>query len=100
MMEGGGRDEPVPSRIARLLIFSPTGYFSRSRLPRPRALGLQMGVPLGSKAKFLAHGGYENRRKLLSILGTTIRYSLLENQNKSELFETITEQEAIFHGAT
>lgn len=29
-----------------------------------------------------------------------IRCSLLENQNQSELFETITEQEAIFHGAT
>ena len=63
-------------------------------------LGLQMGAPLGSKAKFLAHGGCENRRKLLSILGTTIRCSLLENQNQSELFETITELEAIFHGAT
>lgn len=59
-----------------------------------------MGAPLGSEAKFLDHGGCENRRKLLSILGTTIRCSLLENQNQSELFETITELEAIFHGAT
>ena len=44
-------------RSKTTLDFSPTGYFSRSRLPRPRVLGLQMGAPLGSEAKFLAHGG-------------------------------------------
>jgi hypothetical protein len=100
LMEGEGsrRTGTLPHRPAPR--FFPDGIFFGKSITQTTCFGLQMGAPLGSEAKFLAHGGCENRRKLLSILGITIRCSLLENQNQSELFETITEQEAIFHGAT
>lgn len=100
MMEGEGRDEPAPSRIARLLDFSPTGYFSRSRLPRPRVFGASNGSAAWVRSKI------PRSWRLLKPEETPFdirdNHSVLSfgEPNTSELFETITELEAIFHGAT
>lgn len=85
---------PVPSIFPRRDIFREVDY------PDHVFWGFKWECRLGPKQNSSLMAVAKNRRKLLSILGTTIRCSLLENQNQSELFETITELEAIFHGAT
>lgn len=100
MMEGEGsqRTGTLPHRPTPR--FFPDGIFFEKSITQTTCFGASNGSAAWVRSKIPRSWRLLKPEETPFDIRDTIRCSLLENQNPSELFETITELEAIFHGAT